>query len=158
MLISRWTCERITGKIFEEKIELVLKLPIFVVQMKRCLTYLLPLFLVALFWNYKDRLISTAPDELSPLHIMSGTLSDNVISASESEFCIARQISYASPSRIQTSSRRTNSYSRISSAFAKSGKLINPRLRYFIQTKFISIHSSLIEPAQKLLYLGKLII
>jgi hypothetical protein len=42
--------------------------------------------------------------------------------------------------------------------FAKSGKVVNAGLRYVTQTKSIILHSSLIEPAHKLIYLGKLII
>ena len=126
--------------------------------MKRWLTYLLPLIIVALYWNYKDNLISSSPEKLSPVHAISETLCDNVIYAAESELCLARQISYTGLSRIQTSARRTSSYSRVHFEFAKSGKLINTGLRYFIQAKSILIHSSRIEPAHKLLYLGKLII
>ncbi len=126
--------------------------------MKRWLTYLLPLIIVALYWNYKDNLISSSPEKLSPVHAISESVCDNVIYAAESELCLARQISYTGLSRIQTSVRRTSSYSRVHFEFAKSGKLINAGLRYFIQAKSILIHSSRIEPAHKLLYLGKLII
>ena len=126
--------------------------------MKRWLTYLLPLVVLTLFWNCKDDTTSTSPDKASIVHAISETVCDNVISASDSELCLPRQISYASPSRIQTTSRRTTSHCRVNIEFAKSGKVINAGLRYFIQSKSILIRSSIIEPAHKLLYLGKLII
>ena len=126
--------------------------------MKRWLTYLLPLMVIALFWNCKDNPASTSPDKAPLMHTISEAVCDNVINASESELCLPSQISYAGPSRIQTSARRTTGYSRVNFEFANSGKLINAGLRYFIQKKSILIHSSLVEPAHKLLYLGKLII
>ena len=126
--------------------------------MKRWLTYLLPLMVIALFWNCKDNLTSTSPEKAPLVHAISETVCDNLIYASESELYLPRQISGASPSRIQTSVRKSTGYSRVNFEFAKSGKLINAGLRYFVQTKSILIHSSLIEPAHKLLYLGKLII
>lgn len=126
--------------------------------MKIWLKYLLPLIVAAFFWNCKDNLILTVPEDASSTHAVYETLCINVISASESELCLARQISYSAPFRIQTSARRTAGYGRVNVEFAKSGKLINAGLRYFIQTQAILIHSSLIEPAHKLLRLGKLII
>ena len=126
--------------------------------MKKWLTYLLPLMVVTLFWNCKDNRTSTSPDKPALVNTISETVCDNVIYASESELCLPRQISYASPSRIQSSTRRTTGHNRVNFEFTKSGKLINAGLRYFIQTKSILIHSSLIEPAHKLLYLGRLII
>lgn len=126
--------------------------------MKKWFTYLLPLMVVAFFWNCKDNHAYTTPDETVHVHTICKTVCDNLISASESELCPARQISFSGPSQNQTSARRTSNYSRIHSEFTKSGKLINAGLRYFIQTKSILIHSPLIEPSHKLLYLGKLII
>lgn len=126
--------------------------------MKKWLTYLLPMMVVALFWICKDNHTYATPDEDAPVHSICETVCDNVIYASESELCPARQISYAGPSRTHTSARRTAGYARVNVEFAKSGKLINSGLRYFIQTKSILLHSTLIEPAYKLLYLGKLII
>jgi hypothetical protein len=126
--------------------------------MKRWLKYLLPLVVAVAFWNGKDNLLSTVPEEIISTQTICDAICDNVISTSESELCLPRQVSYTSSSRVQTTARRTTGYSRDNIEFTKSGKIINAGLRYFIQTKSILIHSSLVEPAHKLLYLGKLII
>jgi hypothetical protein len=42
--------------------------------------------------------------------------------------------------------------------FAKSGRIENAGIRFFVQRKSITRHSSLIEPSHRLLSLGKLII
>ena len=120
--------------------------------------YLLLMMVAFAFWNCNDNLLSTVSEEDFATQSLCESVRDNIISSSESELCLPRQISYASPSRIQTTSRRTTSHCRVNIEFAKSGKVINAGLRYFIQSKSILIRSSLIEPAHKLLYLGKLII
>ena len=126
--------------------------------MRRWLKYLLPLMVAVAFWNCKDNLLSTVPEEVHATQAICDAVCDNIISTSESELCLPRQVSYTSSSRVQTTARRTTGYSRDNIEFTKSGKIINAGLRYFIQTKSILIHSSLVEPAHKLLYLGKLII
>ena len=126
--------------------------------MRSWLKYLLPLVVAVAFWNGKDNLLSTVPEEIISTQTICDAVCDNVISTSESELCLPRQVSYTSSSRVQTTARRTTGYSRDNVEFTKSGKIINAGLRYFIQTKSILIHSSLVEPAHKLLYLGKLII
>ena len=126
--------------------------------MRKWLKYLIPLMFVVAFWNCKDSLLSTAPETTSDALAISEAVCDNIISSSESELCLPRQVSYASPYRVQNTARRTTGYSRASFEFAKSGKIINAGLRYLTQRKSILTHSSLIEPAHKLLYLGKLII
>lgn len=110
------------------------------------------------FWNCKDNLLSTDSKEVSATNSICKQVYNDIISSSESELCLPRQISYASSSRVQTSVRRTTGYNRINIEFAKSGKIINSELKYFIQRKSLLTHSPLIEPAHKLLYLGKLII
>ena len=127
-------------------------------KMKRWLKYLLPLMVAVAFWNCKDNVLSTVPEETFATQAICESVCDNIISSSESELCLPRQASYASQTRVQTTARRTAGCCRVNVEFAKSGKVINAGLRYFIQTKSILIHSSLIEPAHKLLYLGKLII
>ena len=126
--------------------------------MKRWLKYLLPLMVAVAFWNCKDNVLSTVPEETFATQAICDAVCDNIISTSESELCLPRQVSYTSSSRVQTTARRKTGYSRDNVEFTKSGKIINAGLRYFIQTKSILIHSSLVEPAHKLLYLGKLII
>lgn len=125
--------------------------------MKRLLKYLLSLMIVAVFWNCKDETLSAVPQPYD-VQTIEESVCDNVISASESELCLPRQVSYANPSVARTTARRTAGCSRVNAEFAKAGKIINTGLRYSIQTKSILIHSSLMKPAQKLLYLGVLII
>lgn len=128
-------------------------------EMRIWLKYLLLLVVVTVFWNCKSDLVSvTVPEDTSSHQAICVAVSGNIISSSESELCLPRQISYTNPYRVQTTARRTTSYNRTNVEFAKSGKIINSGLRYFIQRKTIIIHSSLIEPSVKLLYLGKLII
>lgn len=127
-------------------------------EMKRLLKYLLPLMVAVVFWNCKDNQLSAVPEEVSASQSICEAVCDNIISSSESELCLPRQISYANQSRGQTVARRTASCGRTSIEFAKSGKIFNAGLRYFIQRKSIIIHSSLIEPSVKLLCLGRLII
>ena len=126
--------------------------------MRRWLKYLLLLMVAFSFWNCKDNLLSSVPEEISATQAISEAVCDNIISSSESELCLPRQVSYASPIRVHNTARRTTGYSRANVEFAKSGKIINAGLRYFIQRTSILIHSSLIEPSHKLLCLGKLII
>ena len=125
--------------------------------MKRWLKYLLPLVVLTLFWNCKDDSISTSPDKASIVHAISETVCDNVIYASDSELCLPRQISHASPSRIQTTSRRTTSHCRVNIEFAKAGKIINPGIKY-LTINTIIFRSALYEPASRLSALGRLII
>ena len=113
--------------------------------------------IVAVFWNCKDETLSAVPQPYD-VQTIEESVCDNVISASESELCLPRQVCYSNPSGVRTTARRTTGYGRINVEFAKSGKMINAGLRYSIQTKSILIHSSLMNPAQKLLYLGVLII
>ena len=127
--------------------------------MIRFLKYLLPMMVAVVFWNCRKDIESSAvPGAVSECQEICETVCDNVISSSESELCLPRQISNASQSRVQTSARRTTGCTRTNLAFVKSGKLINAGLRYITQTNSISINSSLIEPSHRLLYLGKLII
>ena len=127
-------------------------------EMRKWLKYLLPLIVAIAFWDCKDNQLSTVPEKIPASQAISEAVCDNTISSSESELCLPRQISYASSSRVQTTARRTTSYGRTNVEFAKSGKIFNAGLRYIIQRKSVIIHSSLIEPSHKLLYLGKLII
>ena len=126
--------------------------------MKKLLKYIFPVIVAVAFAGSADGAGFQAADGYPENRsIYTGTY-QTTLSESESEPCLPRQISYANQSQVQTSARRTAGNSRINVEFAKSGKVVNSGLRYFIQRKSIIIHSSLVEPANKLLYLGKLII
>lgn len=126
--------------------------------MKRWLKYLLPLVVGVAFWNSTDELSSKTSEELSATQAIGETVCDNIISASESELCLPRQISNASSSRVQTTTRRAAGFNRINVEFVKSDRRIHVGFGYFRQRNSQLLHSSLMEPAHKLLYLGKLII
>lgn len=80
------------------------------------------------------------------------------LTETDNEVCVPRQVSFASSARVQGKARRTENVQRQSFEFVRSGKIINPAIRYFIQKKSINNHSSLSDPADKLARLGKLII
>lgn len=125
--------------------------------MKRLLKYLLPVLMAAAFLGCMDERESVASSG-AVADMTFGAETQAAISASEYDFLIPRPTSFASAQRVQGSARRTGSFQRNNLEFAKSGKVINAGLRYFIQRKSLIVHSSLIEPAHRLLYLGKLII
>ena len=126
--------------------------------MKNLLKYLLFFLVAATFVNCTDKYVSSVSDETEAGMSLSESLYHTNISASDSELCIPRQEQIVNSQRIQSTTRRTNHVHRNSVVFAKSGKVINAELRYFIQQKSIIIHSTLMEPTHRLLSLGKLII
>lgn len=126
--------------------------------MKKLLKYLLFFLAAAVLWGEADKEMSSVTAEDFADIVMEKAISGTDISQSDHEFSLPRQTSFANSQRAQSSVRRTNSVHRNNTEFAKSGKVVNAGLRYVTQTKSIIIHSSLIEPAHKLIYLGKLII
>ncbi len=126
--------------------------------MKSLLKYLIVIIVAAAFWNRADGFVRTDSNEKAAVHHINEIQADSSISASESEFCPPRQASFANTTRVQSTARRTNCVHRNSLEFIKCGKIINAGQRYFIQRKSTIGHSSLTEPAHKLLALGKLII
>ena len=126
--------------------------------MKKLLKYLLFFLAAAVLWGEADKEMSSVTAEDVADIVMEKAISGTDISQSDHEFSLPRQTSFANSQRAQSSVRRTNSVHRSNTEFAKSGKVVNAGLRYVTQTKSIILHSSLIEPAHKLIYLGKLII
>lgn len=125
--------------------------------MKNLLKYLLVLFSAVLVWGSEDGAAFTdRQDAAEEAYFQVDSFTS--ISSAESEFCLPRQVSSANTQRVQSNARRTTSLSRNNLEFARAGKIINAGLRYVIQNRSIIIHSSLSEPANLLLYLGKLII
>lgn len=126
--------------------------------MKGVLKYLLPVITVLAFWNCMGTSVSAATEDGASAVSVADTAYHTDISESKSELCLPRQVSFANSQRVQTTVQRTAGAGRNNIEFTKSGKVINADIRYFTQRKSILIHSSLIEPAHKLLYLCKLII
>lgn len=126
--------------------------------MKKLLKYLLFFLAAAVLWGAADKEISSVTAEDVADMVLEKAISSMDLSQSDHQFSLPRQTSFANSQRAQSSVRRTNSVHRNNTEFAKSGKVVNAGLRYVTQTKSIILHSSLIEPAHKLIYLGKLII
>lgn len=126
--------------------------------MKKLLKYLLFFLAAAVLWGEADKEMSSVTAEDVADMVLEKAISSMDLSQSDHEFSLPRQTSFANSQRAQSSVRRTNSVHRNNTEFAKSGKVVNAGLRYVTQTKSIILHSSLIEPAHKLIYLGKLII
>ena len=127
--------------------------------MKKLLKYLLPLIIAAAFWNWSDtKHESSVPEEAIACMHIDQTSRQSDISETQHEFCLPRQVSFGNTQRVQNAPRRTAGFNRNNMEFAKSGKVINAGLRFFIQQKSLIVQSSLLEPTFRLLYLGKLII
>ena len=126
--------------------------------MKKLLKYLLFFLAAAVLWGASDKEMSSVTAEDVADMVLEKAISSTDLSQSDYQFSLPRQTSFANSQRAQSSVRRTNSVHRNNTEFAKSGKVVNAGLRYVTQTKSIILHSSLIEPAHKLIYLGKLII
>lgn len=125
--------------------------------MGKMLKYLFPLIAALALWNCADEPASSVNEEAAAVSFSEPVCHAN-ISASESQLCLPRQVSFASPQTLQGTARRTNSVHRNNLEFAKSGRILNAGLICFVQRKSLIIHSSLLEPSNKLLCLGQLII
>ena len=126
--------------------------------MGKLFKYILPLLFVAFFWNCADKAVSSVSEETAVNPVLSEAAYKAEISAQELEFCLPRQVSVGNTQNIQSAPRRTGVSHRSSIEFTKSGKVFNAGIRYFIQKKTVIIHSSMLEPAFRLICLGKLII
>ena len=127
-------------------------------EMKTILKYLFLTIVAVMFWNCAGKSVpSVSEDDHMSMSINAASCQANV-STPDSHLCLPRQVSYSNVQRVQSSTRRSNSVHRSSFEFIKSGKEIHAGLRYLIQKKSLLVHSSLIEPANRLLYLSRLII
>lgn len=126
--------------------------------MRSLIKYLFPLLMALAFWNCTDGSAAAVSEDSSNAVSFIYNESDSDISETKSEFCLPRQVSFASVYRVHVSSRRTGGVHKNNIEFVKSGKVINADLSYINQRKSIIIHSSKMEPAFRLLSLGKLII
>ncbi|MBQ8499567.1 MAG: hypothetical protein IJ495_02605 [Bacteroidales bacterium] len=125
--------------------------------MKKLLKYLFPLIAAVAFWNCSDAHESTVAQNAAVM-ISEEASCDAEISASDAELCIPRQVSYANPHSLQSTARRVTGTQRNNVEFTKSGRIINAGIIYSVQRKSITVLSSHVEPAHRLLCLGKLII
>lgn len=126
--------------------------------MGKLLKYLFPLIFVAFFWSCTDKFMSPVSEESVADAVLSEAAYHSAISTQESEFSLPRQVSIGNTQNIQGAPRRTGGAHRSSIEFTKSGKIFNAGIRYCVQTKSVITHSSMMEPAFRLICLGKLII
>ena len=127
--------------------------------MKNLLKYLL-LSIVALAFHLGAKGDLFAHEEVQDYDYASTyTTSLNVsITTPKTDICIPRQVSTVTVPRLQSNSNRHETGHRQNYEVVKSGKTINSCLRYCVQKKSLIIHSSLMEPANKLVSLCRLII
>lgn len=126
--------------------------------MGKFLKYLLSAIVVLAFWNCTDKSAPTVAEGSAVTMSIEETAYQTNISESESELCLPRQVSFANSNRVQSTARRSTGTNRNNIEFTKSGRVLNSGIRYFVQRNSIISHSTLVEPAHRLLYLGKLII
>ena len=127
--------------------------------MKSLLKYLL-LSLVALAFHMGAKGGLFAHEDIQDYDYASASAASlNVsIAAPTTDICIPRQVSTVSVPRLQSNSNRHEISHRQNHEVVKSGKTINAILRYVVQKQSLIIHSSLMEPANKLVSLCRLII
>ena len=127
--------------------------------MKKLLKYLL-LTLVTLAFHMGAKADLFAHEDIQEYECASVyTASLNVsITSPKTDICIPRQVSTVTVPRLQSNSNRHETSHRQNHEVIKSGKTINSILRYVVQNKSLISHSSLLEPANKLVSLCRLII
>lgn len=127
--------------------------------MRELIKYLLLIIFSVVFYDATGRSDISYMEETvsaSPIEIVEA---DSYISSdTDSDLCLPRQISSPSPARAQLSLRRADNILKQSLEFVKSGKIFNPNIRFFIQKTRIQNHSSSVDSAHDLTFIGKLII
>lgn len=126
--------------------------------MKQFLKYLLLLVVAAVLWGSADDAVSAPSVQDMEEIVFNGSITPTSVSAKEHQCNLPRQTSIVNAPSVQNAARRTSTFQRNNLEFAKSGKVINSVLRYFIQLQSVIVHSSLAEPGNMLLCLRRLII
>lgn len=126
--------------------------------MKQFLKYLLLLVVAAVLCGSADDAVSAPSVQDMEEIVFNGSITPTSVSAQEHQCNLPRQTSIVNAPSVQNAARRTSTFQRNNLEFAKSGKVINSGLRYFIQLQSVIVHSSLAEPGNMLLCLRRLII
>jgi hypothetical protein len=141
--------------------------------MKNWLKYLLVSIVALAFYNgagehlVAERCSSEAIENTSGIENVYNSSVCTNLSSPDSDFCAPRpEPSVTAPrpapnvssSRMQSNGRRHESSSRQNFEIVKSGKTINSGIRYVLQKQSIFSHSTLIEPASRLVCLCRFII
>ena len=127
--------------------------------MKNLLKYLL-LSIVVLAFHLGAKADLFAHEDVQEYDYASAytTSLDVSITSPKTDICIPRQVSTVTVPRLQSNSNRHESSHRQNHEVVKSGKTINSILKYVVQKKSLITHSTLMEPANKLVSLCRLII
>ena len=127
--------------------------------MKNLLKYLL-LSLVTLAFHMGAKADLFAHEDVQGYDYASAytTSLDVSITSPKTDICIPRQVSTVTVPRLQSNSNRHETSHRQNHEVVKSGKTINSILRYVVQKKSLIKHSTLMEPANKLVSLCRFII
>lgn len=126
--------------------------------MKSLLKYLLIFISVAVVGGGSERQVfSLTEDALFDEFLPEVTCQSN-ISESDSELCIPRKVNYSNTQRTQKHTRRANLSHRSNIVFIKSGKHNDTTVKSISQRRTINTACYLVDPACKLLMIGRLII
>lgn len=130
----------------------------FVVIMRSFFKYLILLFLTVAFSNATEKNIPSSDNSL--LDFSTDFVESYILtsSPSNSDFSLPRQISITTQLRSQSTIRRVDNFNRINFEFIKAGRIVNPTIKFLVQKQSHSLHSSLVEPANRLVLLCKYII
>lgn len=126
--------------------------------MRRILKYLLPIIVAAVFAGSADDSSAHAKGCQIGDISFEASFSQVSISQSESEPCLPRPVYFSNTVNVHSSARTTTNIQRNNVEFAKAGKVVNVSRLYLIQKISLIVYSSIFNPAQRLLGLGKLII
>ena len=127
--------------------------------MKKLLKYLLLSIVALAFYMGAKADLFTHEDVQEYNYASAYTTSLNVsITSPKTDICIPRQVSTVTVPRLQSNSNRHETSHRQNHEVVKSGRTINSILRFVVQKKSLIIHSSLMEPSNKLVSLCRFII
>lgn len=126
--------------------------------MKRLFKYLILFIVAAVFCNRALEIDSLSSD----INVIESGIEASVystsLSATDTDICLPRQVSYSGPIRLQSRVRRIDNTLRLKVEFISAGRIINPRTRYSVRKSSVQAYSSFPEPSERLESLCILII
>lgn len=127
--------------------------------MKRLLKYLIPVLVIAAFFDVAGSVESSLQNTSSDAFSLDGISLTDTFSANSSGIAAPQTVSLSGSVRLHNNARRTvNAHSRSLFELAKSAKAFNASVLHYFQRFSVVINTSVIEHSHKLVYLGKLII
>lgn len=125
--------------------------------MSRFIKYLILCLAVSLFADASQSLPYLSDNESVDNSLIYSEVSAS-LSETDNDLCLHRQASSTSHANIQYNTRRNDSSQRQILEFVKSGKVVNPTLRYNLLVSSINNRSSFSDPAFMLVRICKFII